>query len=147
MDIWDGFKRDERKVGKALDGDYRCVITSAEVTVSKNDKDMILVKVRPSGQDFEVKHYIVLHNEWFNKNMTELLDAFPAIKEGSDPITWAGAMGAAKFGVDDSGYTKVKWFLNPERAKNLPEFVGSVPQAVSVTTLDDLDEEDGDLPF
>ena len=151
MSDW-GYTRDDGK-REAKTGILRCVITNAEAAVSKSSgRDMIVVTVRPSGCDFTVKNYIV-KNERFNKNMTDFYEAFPQIPEGNfDFLSWVGAEGAANFGEDEKGYTKVKWFVSAEKAQNLPPFEGKKPEKQEVTSLGggesfEVVENDGDLPF
>ena len=49
-------------------------------------------------------------------------------------------------GVSDGKYTKVKYFLSPERAKDLPPFEGSKPEKLEVSNeFTDINEDD--LPF
>lgn len=151
MGNFGNYKRDES--GKnPLTGKMRCVIVSAEETVSKSSGlPMIVVSVRPSGCDFSVKTYIV-NNDNFNKNMTQFFDAFPEIGDGNfEFLTWIGAEGAANFGEDDNGYLKIKRWVYPEQAESLPPFEGKKPERQEITSLADKEDEDpeddGDLPF
>ncbi len=151
MSNWN-YQREERTSGGTT-GKQRCVIVSAEEKVSKAGKPMIEVGVRPSGCTFTVKTYLV-SGEYFNRNATQLFDAFPEIPEGSfNLIEWVGAVGAAMFDLDDRGYLKVKYFIDPVKAASLPPFEGEKPPRQTVTSLED-DEpgaddfaEDDDLPF
>lgn len=145
MTNWDYVREESRPAVKT--GKLRCVIVDAEETVSKSSgKPMIVVTVRPSGSAAKVKSYIV-KNDNFNRNATQLFDAFPDIGEGNfNFLEWAGALGAANFGEDENGYLKVKWWLSPEQASMLPAFEGSVPERQTVTSLDD-DEDESELPF
>lgn len=148
MSNWDDYQREEREVQNNVTGKLRCVITGVEEAVSKTSgKPMIVVSVRPSGCKFTVKTYIV-KNENFNRNMTAFFDAFPEITEGDfNFLTWVGAEGAAMFGEDDRGYLKIKWFLAPSKADGLPPFEGDKPERQFVTSLDDDEANDGELPF
>ena len=147
---WD-YQRDEHTLD-ALKGKYRCVITDVEEGVTgpnskKPGTPMITVTVRPSGMSFKVKHRIV-QNEYFNRNMTSLFDAFPEIGEGNfNFIEWVGAEGAAEFGEDSRGYTEVKRFITPEKAEGLPAFEGEKPERQTVSKLEELEDDDDDLPF
>ena len=151
MSNWN-YQREERTSGGTT-GKQRCVIVSAEEKVSKAGKPMIEVGVRPSGCTFTVKTYLV-SGEYFNRNATQLFGAFPEIPEGSfNLIEWVGAVGAAMFDLDDRGYLKVKYFIDPVKAASLPPFEGEKPPRQTVTSLED-DEpgaddfaEDDDLPF
>jgi len=133
-------------------GIQRCVITGAEERISKSSgKPMVVVTVMPSGSRAKVNNYIV-KNDRFNQNMTSFFDAFPTIADGNfNFLEWIGAEGAANFVEDENGYIKVKWFVDPERAKDLPPFEGEKPEQQTVTTLDGesyaVVDNDGDLPF
>lgn len=153
MANWDDFtySADTHTGGGAIKGKLRCVITEVEETESKNGNPMIVVTVKPSGASFTVKNYIV-KGQYFNDNMSRFFDAFPEIKQGNFHfIEWVGCEGAAEFGEDDRGYTKIKWFLNPKQAEKLPAFVGDKPERQKVTSIGELteasDDEDGELPF
>ena len=147
MSNFDDFKREESQ-NTVVTGNRRCVIVAAEEAVSKSSGlPMIVVTVSPAGSKAKVKTYIV-KNDKFNANMTKFFDAFPTIPFGTfDFVSWVGAIGAANFGKDENGYLKVKWFMTPTQASNLPPFEGEKPEKQSVTTLDDPEDDDGDLPF
>lgn len=149
MSEWN-YTREERDAvdNSKILGKQRCVITAVEEAVSKTSGNpMIVVSVRPSGCRFTVKTYIV-KNERFNRSMTDFFDAFPDVGEGNfNFLTWVGCLGAANFGEDDRGYLKVKWWLSPTQAAALPPFDGDIPERQEVTTLTDLEGDDGDLPF
>ncbi|MBR2679410.1 MAG: hypothetical protein IKE23_01370 [Exiguobacterium sp.] len=140
------YKREENKSSKKVQGQLRCVITSAEEAKSKTGKDMIVVSVKPSGAEFSVKHYIV-KNEYFNRNMTVFFDSFPAINDGDfEFLHWVGCEGAANFVEDENGYTKIRWFIEASRAKDLPPFEGTKPEKIEVNNdFSDINEDD--LPF
>ena len=145
MSSWDDYKREETP--KAQAGDYRCVIIGAEESVSKTSGlPMIVVTVQPNGLTAKVKTYLV-RNSYFNRNATQFFDAFPSIGEGNfNFLEWIGAVGAAKFGLDENGYLTVKWFLTPKQAEKLPEWAGEKPERQTVTELAEIDGND-DLPF
>ena len=131
------FKREDQAKESAVVGKHRVVITDVEETVTgPNSKNpgtpMIVVKVRPSGRRFKVTYRIV-KNDYFNKNMTQFF------------LTWPGCEGAAMFKEDDRGYTQIAYFLSPEKAADLPPFEGEKPERLTVTSLDDTDDDE--LPF
>lgn len=146
MSNWNDYKREEAP--KAQRGDYRCAIIAAEETTSKTSKlPMIVVTVQPNGMTAKVKNYIV-KNQYFNRNMTSFFDAFPSIGDGNfNLLEWVGAVGAGKFALDDDGYLKVRWFLTPTQAEKLPEWQGAMPERQTVTSFDEVDDKDDDLPF
>ena len=151
LSIWDGFNREEKERESAVTGKHRVVIVEADESVTgPNSKSpgtpMVVIKLRPSGRRFTVTHRIV-KNDYFNRNMTQFFDAFPEIPFGEqNMLLWVGAEGAAMFKEDANGYTQVQYFLSPERAANLPPFEGETPERVTLTTLDD-PEDDDELPF
>ena len=145
MSFFDGYKREERS--RLAPGDYRVAITDVEETTSRNGKPMLVVTVQPNGSEIHIKHYLV-KNEYFNRNLTELLDSF-GLGENFDTLTWVGAVGAARLVEDENGYLKVRYFLSPERAKKLPPWQGKEPERQEVSSLGDGFEmlDDDDLPF
>ena len=148
MGNWDDYRREEREEDAKVTGKQRCVITAVEEAVSKSSgKPMIVVSVRPSGCRFTVKWYAV-KGEWFNRQMTQFFDAFPEITDGDfNFLTWVGAEGAAMFAEDEQGFLKIKHWLDPVRAASLPAFEGTKPERQTLTTLDDEEELESDLPF
>lgn len=142
-----GYQREDRQTD-ALKGRYRCVIVDVDEAVSKTSGlPMIVVSVRPSGTKFKVKTYIV-KNDRFNRTMTQFFDAFPEIADGDfNFVSWVGCVGAAEFGEDENGFTKLKWFIPANKAESLPPFEGEKPERQTVTTLDDDVEEEEDLPW
>lgn len=152
MNNWSDFHREETERESAVTGKHRVVITEVtEGVTGANSKvpgtPVIILKVRPSGRRFSVTYRLV-KNEYFNRNATQLFDAFPEIPFGDfNFLSWVGAEGAAMFKQDDRGYTQVSYFLSPERAADLPPFEGDKPERQSITNLEDETEDDPDLPF
>ncbi len=146
MAKWDDYSHVESKAPNT--GKMRCVITKVEEKVSQSSgNDMIVVYVRPSNSKVDIRHYIV-KNEYFNQNMSRFFDAFPTIGDGNFAFpSWVGAEGAANFGEDDAGYIKVKGWIPPSRAKDLPPFEGKAPEQQSISTLKEVDDDDDDMPF
>lgn len=145
MSFFDGYRREER--ARLTPGDYRVAITNVEETVSRSGNPMLVVTVQPNGSEIHIKHYLV-KNEYFNRNLTDLLDSF-GLGENFDTLTWVGAVGAAKLVEDENGYLKVRYFLSPERAEKLPPWQGKEPERQEVSSLGDGFEmlDDDDLPF
>ena len=147
MNWADSYKREEGKASKKVTGLLRCVITGAEEQKSKTSgKDMIVVSVKPSGAEFSVKYYIV-KNDNFCRNMTIFFDSFPEIQDGDfEFLHWVGCEGAANFVEDENGYTKIRWFIEAPKAKDLPPFEGTKPDKIEVNNdFSDINEDD--LPF
>lgn len=146
------FTREERERENAVTGKYRVVITDVTDGVTgpnskKPGTPMITIKLRPSGRRFTVSYRIV-QNDFFNRNMTAFFDAFPEIRMGDfNFITWIGAEGAAMLKEDDRGYTQVAYLLSPERAADLPPFEGEKPERQTITTIDEDDLDDDEMPF
>ena len=145
MSFFDGYRREERS--RIAPGDYRVAITEVEETTSRNGNPMLVVTVQPNGSEIHIKHYLV-KNEYFNRNLSELLDSF-GLGENFDTLTWVGAVGAARLIEDENGYLKVRYFLSPERAEKLPPWQGKEPERQEVSSLGDGFEmlDDDDLPF
>lgn len=145
MSFFDGYKREERS--RLAPGDYRVAITDVGETTSRNGNPMLVVTVQPNGSEIHIKHYLV-KNEYFNRNLTELLDSF-GLGENFDTLTWVGAVGTARLAEDENGYLKVRYFLSPERAEKLPPWQGKEPERQEVSSLGDGFEmlDDDDLPF
>ena len=147
MGNWDSYQREEREQSAKITGKARCVITAVEEAISqKSGKPMIIISVRPSGCQFNVKSYLV-QGEWFNRMATQFFDAFPEITDGDfNVLSWIGAEGGAFFAEDDQGFLKVKYWLSPEKLASLPPFEGEKPERQTITTLED-EDDDGELPF
>ena len=154
---WDNYTYQKPTFDDNVPGDYRCVILGAEVTHSKAGNRMLVINVRPSGTKATVKQYIV-DNEYFDSNYSQFLDAFPVLKDNSDPgncFSWRGAMGAVKLVLDDNGYFKVKRFISADRAERLPEFEWKakedepqkMPEYQGLSGLENNDDPDDDCPF
>ena len=152
MSNWSDFQREEQERESAVTGKHRVVITDVSEGVtgqmSKNPgTPMIIVKVRPSGRHFSVTHRIV-KNDYFNRNMTSFFDAFPEIAFGDfNFLSWIGAEGGAMFREDDRGYTQISYFMSPEATENLPPFEGDKPERQTITSLDEDDDPDDELPL
>lgn len=156
---WDNYTYQKPQFEDNKPGNYRCVILGAEVTTSKKSGNrMLVISVRPSGTRATVKSYIV-DNDYFDSNFSQFLDAFPQIKESGSAspdncFAWRGAVGAVKLNVNEDGYFEAKWFLAPEKAEDLPEFVWKArddePQEMPVfQELTELtnDDDESDIPF
>lgn len=143
MSNWDSYQREERP--RLTPGDYRVEIVSVEERESKKGNPMLVIGVRPNGNDIIINHYIV-KNEYYNRNMTDFFDSFN-IDDGDFTLpTWIGAVGAARLKEDDQGYLKVHYFINKDRAEKLPPWEGKLPERQELTKIDEI-EDDGDIPF
>lgn len=144
MSKWGSYQREE--MPRLEPGSYRFEVISAEEKQSRTGNDMIVVGLRPNGTRITVNHYFV-QGEWFNRNITGFFDG-TNIEEGNfDLMTWIGAVGAARFTEDDRGYLKVSYFLKPDKAAELPPWVGLMPERQIVQDGFTDIEDDGELPF
>ena len=147
MSDWSDYKAEtsSEKTGKR-----RCVVVDAQETTSKSSGlPMWVITTTPNGSKIKVKSYIV-KNQYFNRNMTAFFDSFGIERGNFNSLEWIGAMGAANFDTDENGYLKVRWFLSPKQAENLPPWEGEVPERQTVTEICGGFEEiesDDDLPF
>ena len=148
MSAWDDYRREERTPENKVAGKLRCVIVDVEEgTSKKSGLPMITVYVRPSGCKFKVKNWLV-HNEKFNENAAKFFDAFPEIEDGNfNFVEWIGAEGAANFVEDENGFLNIKSWVFPRQAESLPPFEGEKPPRMTVTKLEDPEDDESDLPW
>lgn len=148
MSAWDDYQREEREEQAKVTGKLRCVIVDVEETESKTSGlPMIVISVRPSGTVFKVKSYLV-KNEKFNRNATQFFDAFPEIPDGCfEFLRWIGCEGAAMFDLDERNYLKVRYWIDAVKAADLPPYEGDRPEKQEITTLNDEDDLDEEMPF
>lgn len=154
MSVWDSYAREEEEKQEKVTGRLRCIITEVDEGISKSSGNpMITITVRPSGTKFKVKTWLV-QNDNFNRNATKFFDAFPEIGEGNfNFVEWIGAEGAAMFDVNENGFLKVKYWIDADRAENLPPYEGERIERQTVTSLDDdeggfsEDDDDDGIPF
>ena len=106
---------------------------------------MIVVQLRPNNSRTVIRDYFV-KGEFFNQKISRFFDAFPELGKGNfEFITWTGAVGAARL-RQDGEYLKVHYYIDPERAEALPEWIGPRPERTTVTDFEELDD-DSELPF
>lgn len=148
MSAWDDYRREERTPENKVAGKLRCVIVDVEEgTSKKSGLQMITIYVRPSGCKFKVKNWLV-HNEKFNDNAAKFFDAFPEIEDGNfNFVEWIGAEGAANFVEDENGFLNIKSWVFPRQAESLPPFEGEKPPRMTVTKLEDPEDDESDLPW
>lgn len=137
----------QRENETRIEGRQRCVVVNAEEGKSKAGNDMIIITIRPSGCKFTVKDFVV-KNESFNRRMTAFFDAFPEITFGDfNLFSWVGAEGAVNLAEDEKGFLKIRGYVDPVKAANLPPFEGDKPARQTLTSLEDESADEGDLPF
>lgn len=138
------FKRTEQQFDQIPVGDHRVIIDSAEQAVSKNGNDMLVIKLKVSGYNSMLWHYIVFMDnkpEITNQKLTQFFDSF-GIEDGNFNLaSYAGKAGAVHVKIDEQGYSKVAWFIHKNKQDKLPPWKGdatpSQPQATPVETPDD----------
>ncbi len=121
MSILSDYRREERPV---IEGALRCKIVEATEAVSKAGNPMLVMAVRPSGLHQLVRAYIV-RNEYFNRHVTDVFDAFPSLGGSTKLEEWTGAMSAAMFSTDERGFIHVDYWIPSECAAHLPPYVES----------------------
>ena len=149
MSAWDDYKRVESEKSERQPlGKTRCVIVDVEETVSKSSGlPMIVVIVKPSGYNAKIRKYIV-KNEKFNKNMTDFFDAVDGVDDGDfNFLSWIGCEIGADIGLDNNGFWDIKWWLSRSKLENLPPFEGDKPPKQEITTIEDTEESEDDLPW
>lgn len=124
------FKREEQTFEEIPVGTYRVVIDSADKAISQNGNDMLVVKMKVSGQSRMLWYYIPFLNdrpEITNRMLTSLFDSF-GIEDGNFNLSsYTGKAGAVVVKHDDSGRAKVSYFIKKEKQDGLPPFVGDAP--------------------
>ena len=116
MSVLSDYEREERII---VEGELRCMIVEAKEAVSKAGNPMLVIAVLPSGVNQLVRAYIV-QNQYFNRHLTDVFDAFPSLAGTTELKEWKGAMGAAMFSTDERGYIHVEYWIPSEYAKYLP---------------------------
>lgn len=133
------YKREERKFEVLPEGDYRVRIKSAEKSVSKTGKDMLVLQFDVSGSAATLFHYIVFlpdRPEITNRNLTQFFDSFLDIPEGDfDTAHWVGKVGAVHVKhelYNDNPTAKIGYFIAGNKQKDLPPWSepesGSLPK-------------------
>lgn len=143
MGNWNDYKYE--KPQRLQPGDYRVEIVAASEETSRSGNPMIVVSLKPNNSGIVIRDYFV-KGAFFNQKISRFFDAFPELEEGNfEFLTWAGAVGAVRL-REDGEFLKVHYYINPEKAENLPEWVGPKPQRVTVTDFEEVSDE-SDLPF
>ena len=134
------FQRTEQQFDTIPAGDHRVVIDSAEKAVSKSGNDMLVIKLRVSGYNSMIWHYIVFmdaHPEITNRNLTQLFDSFDIADGDFNLDGWVGKAGAAHTKIDDQGYAKVSYFIHKNKQDKLPPWKGELPVPRGFTPVPD----------
>lgn len=153
--MWN-FQREDNGFDVIPVGEHRVRIESADKSVSKNGKEMIMMKLAVSGYSASIWHYIVFLPETpeiTNRNITQVLDSFDI--PDSDVFNlgkWVGRVGACKvkhesFNGEESA--KVNYFIHKRKQGNLPAWkeVGSSSSSKPMASTPVVVNSDDDLPF
>ena len=143
MSLASKYTREERP--RLEPGSYRVAITDAREAVSQSKNNMIVVTVAPNGFEHVKIHHHIVDGPYFNRNMTSLFDSFNIEDGDFRYVSWIGATGAAVL-KQDGDYLKVHYFIPKDRQDDLPDWIGTQPECV---TIDDsfTVAEDEELPF
>ena len=144
------FKREEGEFSELAEGRYRVMIVDAEMAVSKQGNDMLVIKLLVSGTKRNLWNYIVFledRPEITNRMLTSFFDSF-AIEDGNfDLRTYLGKVGGCqvKHELDPDGKprAKVQYFLSKKQQESLPPWQGEIPNFTPVDATPVVD----DLPF
>jgi len=139
------FQRTEQTFQQIPAGDHRVVIESAEQAQSKNGNDMLVIKMRVSGYNSLLWHYIVFMDqrpEITNQKLTQFFDSFDIEDGNFNLASYVGRAGAAHVKIDENGYSKVAWFIHKDKQDKLPPWKGELPKREAFTPV-----EDDDVPW
>lgn len=146
------YKREESTQFDVIpEGRYRAVIDSAEKAMSQSGNDMLVVKMKVSGQASSIWYYIAFledRPEITNRMLTQLFDSF-GIEEGNFNLaSYVGKAGGICVKHDEQGRAKISYLLNKRQQDELPPFDGnSTPATKSSDGYVTISGNDDDLPF
>ena len=115
----DDFEYCEEKRTKP--GKHRCMILDTKLDVSNSGNRELVITLQISRSPLKVNHFIVF-NEFKNRNVSRLFDAFPSLHRSTNYMRWKGAIGAVELAEGDNGYMKVKRMVPEKQAAGLPPF-------------------------
>ena len=149
------YKREEStQFAEIPEGRYRAVIESAEKAVSSKGNDMLVIKMKVSGQTSSIWYYIPFledRPEVTNRMLTQLFDSFD-IEEGNFNLaSYIGKAGGICVKHDESGRAKISYLLSKKQQEELPPYVGDpvkpAPKANADGWMEVPDTDDENLPF
>lgn len=157
------YKREEGQFQQLPEGRYRIRIKSADKAISKKGNDMLALQFEVSGSNQILYHYITFMDdrpELTNRLLTQFFDAFKDIEDGDFNMTnWIGKVGACQVSHDDDGRAKLRYFIRPKQAEELPPWkeparAGGAPAPKKPVKIDadgfmQVDDDDDDFlpPF
>lgn len=148
------YKREESQFEAIPEGKYRALIDSAEKKVSKSGNDMLVIRLKVSGQTSSIWYYIPFledRPEITNRMLTQLFDSFE-IEEGNFNLaSYVGKAGGICVKHDDTGRAKISYLLSKKQQEELPPYVGDpvrpAPKVDANGFMEIPDVSDDDLPF
>ncbi len=148
------YKREETQFEVIPEGRYRAIIESAEKAISQNGNDMLVIKMRVSGQTSSIWYYVSFledRPEITNRMLTQLFDSF-GIEEGNFNLaSYVGKAGGINVKHDDQGRARINYLLSKRQQEELPPYVGDPvkmpPRVGEDGFMETPEEDDGDIPF
>lgn len=138
------FKREERQYEELPEGRYRVVIESAEMAISQNGNDMLVLKLAVSGTNTHLWNYITFledRPEITNRMLTQFFDSF-GIDDGDFNLAgYIGKFGGVNVKHDEDGRARINYFLSKSQQEQLPPWNGEIPD------FKPIEEDIEDLPF
>lgn len=148
------YKREESQFSAIPEGKHRALIDSAEKAVSKSGNDMLVIKMKVSGQTSSIWYYIPFladRPEITNRMLTQLFDSFAIEESNFNLASYVGKAGGINVKHDEDGRARINYLLSKEQQENLPPYQGEAVKAAP--TVDEngfmqlADVDDTDLPF
>lgn len=143
-------------------GNYRCRIATAEEKKSKNNNDMIELKLDISGYNSKVFYYLVFmpdNTSITNQKLGEFWESFKIPQGDLNCKSWIGKVGGCKIKHEDFNgevTAKISYLLNQKGQEKLPAWK-EPENTAALTGLKDISASDfftdvtpipdEDLPF
>ena len=151
---WEYKREESTQFAEIPEGRYRAVIESAEKAVSSKGNDMLVIKMKVSGQTSSIWHYISFledRPEITNRMLTQLFDSFD-IEEGNFNLaSYVGKAGGICVKHDESGRAKISYLLSKKQQEELPPYVGDpvklAPKVNADGWMEVPDTDDETIPF
>jgi hypothetical protein len=142
------FERQEHTFEEVPTGLHRVRIADATKEISKAGNDMIKLEFEVSGGTARLWHYTVFLDdrpEITNSMLTALFDSF-GISDGDFNLkNWTGKVGGCMVKKDEDDRSKVAYFINKEKQKDLPAWKES--NGAPGKGAKEVEVDEGNLPF
>lgn len=129
---WNYQRTESTQFAEIPEGRYRALIDSAEKAVSRSGNDMLVIKMKVSGQTSSIWYYISFledRPEITNRMLTQLFDSF-GIEEGNfNLMSYVGKAGGICVKHDDTGRARISYLLSKKQQEELPPYVGDPVKA------------------